>query len=308
MSEASQKRGACQPKKSGAENEMDLPSAELVLNDQPVRRLVHKDISIEGYSRAAVQTYWRIPELKIGFDLGNQPWSFMGTPTWFVSHTHMDHVLALPAYVARRRMMKMEPPTIYLPEAAVEPVQKILRQMSRLDRGRLPCNLVATRPGEEITLSRELLVTTSATKHTLPSMGFVVWDCRRKLREEFQGLPGEEIRDLRLAGTEVTREIRVPRVAYLGDSAPEGLDACPAMYEAEVLILELTFVSPDHRKEKIHKFGHMHLDDLVERKDRFRNQVVIASHFSTRYQTRQIQRTIERRIPDMLDGRLKLWL
>ena len=63
-----------------------------------------------------MQSYWRIPELKIGFDLGAQPWDFMGTPTWFVTHTHLDHVAALPVYVARRRMMKMEPPTIYLPE------------------------------------------------------------------------------------------------------------------------------------------------------------------------------------------------
>ena len=32
--------------------------------------------------------------LKLGFDLGAQPWDFMGTPTWFVSHTHLDHVAA----------------------------------------------------------------------------------------------------------------------------------------------------------------------------------------------------------------------
>ena len=307
MSEAKRRHG---PRHSRADAEQpgDELSADVMLNDQPVRSLAHKDITIEGYSRAAVQTYWRIPEFKVGFDLGNQPWSFMGTPTWFVSHTHMDHVLALPAYVARRRMMKMDPPTIYLPEAAVDPIQRILRQMSRLDRGRLPCNLVPTKPGDEIALSRELVVTTYATRHTLPSMGFVVWDVRRKLREEYHGLSGEEIRDLRLAGTDVTREVRIPRLAYLGDSAPEGLDACPAMYEAEVLILELTFVSPSHRKDKIHKFGHMHLDDFIERKDRFRNELVIASHFSTRYQTHQIRRTVERRIPDMLDGRLKLWL
>ena len=35
----------------------------------------HNDLTIEGYSRAAVQSYWRIPELKIGFDLGAQPWA-----------------------------------------------------------------------------------------------------------------------------------------------------------------------------------------------------------------------------------------
>src|SRR5205085_2938733 len=108
----------------------------------PVKTLVHKELTIEGYSRAAVQTYWRVPELKIGFDLGGQPWSFMGTSTWFVSHAHLDHLVALPVYVARRRMMKMEPPTIYLPSGAIEHVERILKLFTRLDRGRMPCQLL----------------------------------------------------------------------------------------------------------------------------------------------------------------------
>ena len=41
-------------------------------------------------------------------------------------------------YVARRRMMKMEPPTIYLPAEAVEAVEALLRAFQRLDRGRMP--------------------------------------------------------------------------------------------------------------------------------------------------------------------------
>ena len=279
-----------------------------MLTDQPVRTLTHDNFTIEGFSRAAVQTYWRIPEFKLGFDLGAQPWSFMGTPTWFVSHTHIDHIMALPAYVARRRMMKMDPPTIYLPEGAVEPIRKILRQVSRLDRGRLPCNLEPLKPGDEIGLSRELVVTVSETRHTVPSLGFVVWERRRKLRPEFQELSGDQIRDLRQSGTEVTHEVRIARLAYLGDSAPEGLDTCPAMFEADVLIMEMTFVAARHRKERIHKFGHIHLDDLIERRERFANKLVIASHFSTRYQTNQIVRTVQKRLPDMLDGRLHLWL
>ncbi len=279
-----------------------------MINNVPVKTLAHKDLTIEGYSRAAVQTYWRIPEMKIGFDLGAQPWSFMGTPTWLVSHTHMDHLVALPVYVARRRMMKMEPPVIYLPEGAVEPMQRVLRLFSRMDRGRLPCNLVATRPGDEIELSRELVVTVSATKHTVPSLGFVVWQRRRKLKPEFLALAGEQIRDLRLSGVEVTSEVRTPRLAYLGDSAPEGLDACEAMYAAEVLIMELTFVAPSHRKDKIHKFGHMHLDDFLDRQARFTNELIIASHFSTRYHPSQIRYHVEQALPEMMGGRLHLWI
>ena len=279
-----------------------------MIDNLPVTAVTHNDLTIEGYSRAAVQTYWRIPELKVGFDLGAQPWSFMATPTWFVSHSHIDHIVALPVYVSRRRMMKMDPPTIYLPEMAVEPVRRILRGFSRMDRGRLPCTLVPTRPGDEIELSRETVVTVSATSHTVPSLGFVVWHRKRKLKPEYLGLSGDQIRDLKFGGTEITDEVRTPRVAYLGDSNPAGLDACPAMYEAEVLILELTFVAPRHRKEKIHKFGHIHLDDLVERRDRFANERIIASHFSTRYGDGEIRRYVRGALPDMLGGRLTLWL
>ena len=279
-----------------------------MIENLPVKTLQYKNLTIEGYSRAAVQTYWRIPELKMGFDLGAQPWNFMGTSTWFVSHTHLDHVAALPVYVARRRMMKMEPPTIYVPEYALEGIQRVLHAFSRLDRGRLPCELIPTRSGDDIPISRELAVTAHATKHTIPSLGFVVWERRKKLKAQYRELTGEQIRDLRMTGTEVSEETRTPILAYLGDSSPAGLDSCPEMFEAEVLICEITFFAANHRKEKIHKMGHIHLDDIVARRSRFQNQLIIASHFSTRYHAGQIKRIVDAALPDLLDGRLHLWL
>ncbi len=146
--------------------------SEPMINNLPVKTLKHGELTIEGYSRAAVQTYWRFPELKFGFDLGGQPWSFMGTETWFVTHGHLDHIVALPVYVARRRMMKMSPPVIYMPAETIEPMQEILRQFTRLDRGRMPCELRAIAAGDEIELSRELIVSAVATRHTVPSLGF----------------------------------------------------------------------------------------------------------------------------------------
>jgi ribonuclease Z len=205
-------------------------------------------------------------------------------------------------------MMKMEPPTIYLPDHAVPMVERILRAFSRLDRGRLPCTLVPVRAGEEIELSRELVVTARATKHTVPSLGYVVWERRKKLKAEYHSLTGEQIRDLRLSGVDVTEEKRIPVLAYLGDSEPAGLDACPEMYEAKILIAEMTFVAASHRKEKIHKHGHMHLDDFAERRARFKNERLIVAHFSTRCNEKQIRGIVEKVIPDFFDGRLYLWL
>ena len=293
---------------SNADEIEEMQDAEQTIDNAPVIQLQHKGLTIEGYSRAAVQTYWRVPELKLGFDLGIQPWSFMGTSTWFLSHCHLDHAAALPVYVARRRMMKMSPPTIYAPEPNIADLDRLLRVWERLDRGRMNCDLRGVKPGDEIELSRETVVSAFATKHTIPSLGFLVWERRKKLKDEFQHLSGNEIRDLRLAGTEVTREIRLPLIAFLGDTSPEGLDAFPAVYEAQIIILELTFIAPSHRKDKIHKFGHTHLDDLIDRADRFKNDIIIASHFSTRYNDDRIRNLVERRLPEILRAKLKLWL
>jgi len=288
--------------------ESSVESLDHPVDNAPVRTLVHKGLTVEGYSRAAVQTYWRVPEMKLGFDLGGQPWSFMATPNWFVSHAHLDHIAALPVYVARRRMMKMEPPTIYLPTEAVEPVEALLRAFQRLDRGRMPVKLVGLEKDQEIELSRELVVRTFATKHTITSLGFLVWERRKKLKAEYHGLSGDEIRDLRLSGVEVSSEIRIPKLAYLGDTAPQGIDAFPEVYRAEILIMEMTFVAPGERASVIHKYGHTHLDDVIARADRFQNEVIIASHFSTRLHPDQILRIVDKRLPETLRGRLKVWL
>ncbi|MEM7559712.1 MAG: MBL fold metallo-hydrolase [Planctomycetota bacterium] len=279
-----------------------------MLDNVPFLSHQHKSLTIEGYSRAAVQSCWRVPELRMGFDLGAQPWDFMGTPTWAITHGHLDHVAALAVYVARRRMMKMEPPTIYLPEQILSNVQGMLAAFSRLDRGRLPCNLIGVEPGEEIELSRELMMTVHKTTHTVPSVGFIVWERRKKLKAEYRDLEGSQIRDLRMSGTEVSEETRMPILAYTGDTSPPGLDNNPDMYQAQVLITEMTFVAPQHRKDKIHKHGHMHLDDIIARQDKFENELVIIGHFSVRYNAKQVQRMVEKKLPDMLDGRLKLWL
>jgi ribonuclease Z len=291
-----------------AEQNPQTPRTGSLVDNAPFLSYQHAGLTIEGYSRAAVQSYWRIPELKLGFDLGAQPWDFMGTPTWLVTHTHLDHIAALPVYIARRRMMKMEPPTIYLPEPALEDVRRLLLVMQRLDRGRMVCEMHGVKAGDEIELSRYHVVTPFTTTHTIPSLGYVVWERRFKLKEEYHGLTGEQIRDLRLSGVAVTREVRTPLVAYTGDTSPAGLDGYPPVFQAKVLITELSFVRPNHRREKIHKFGHMHLDDFVERADKFQNELIICAHLSTRYHPQEVRRAVDAKLPPRLRERVKLWL
>ncbi|MDO4630298.1 MAG: MBL fold metallo-hydrolase [Planctomycetia bacterium] len=276
------------------------------MRDIPYKQISCENYTIQGFSRAAIQTFWHIPEFHLGFDLGAHPWEFMGTPNWFISHTHLDHLAMMPNYVARRRMMKMEPPRIFMPERFVEPVTYLLRAWEHLDYGAFPCELVGLQPGESVELSREIVVEAFQTVHRVDSLGYVVYDRRKKLRPEFLTLSGEEIKRLKDEGTEISYEIKVPKVAYLGDSNYRGLDENPIFYEAETLIMEMTFAEDQHQSCKIHKFGHIHLDDVVTRRDRFKNKRIIASHFTARSTTDAIYKAVQKKLPDMLDGRLKL--
>ena len=142
----------------------------------------------------------------------------------------------------------------------------------------------------------------------MPSLGFLVWERRKKLRPEYLGMTQDQIRDVRLSGREVSWEVRSPLLAYTGDTSPAGLDVEPDLFNAQILITEVTFFRPEHRKEKIHKFGHMHLDDILERADKFKNELLIFGHFSTRYNERQFEKALQQRLPASLKDRVVAWL
>ena len=53
--------------------------------------------------------------------------------------------------------------------------------------------------------------------------------------------------------------------------------AQPWLAEVEVLVVECTFLRPSEH-ERARRFGHMHLDDLVERAAGLRNRHLVLTH------------------------------
>ena len=181
------------------------------------------------------------------------------TPTWFVTHAHLDHFAALPLLVSGCAVMEIPlPTTIYLPEPVVDLAWDMLKLWERLDKGPQSCTLKGLAAGDEVILSPDCAVTVFATRHPVPSLGYVVWERRQKLKPEFQGLSGPEIRDRREAGIAVTEEQRIPILCYTGDTSPEGLDADPIAFEARVLVTEMSFVRVKHPREDPRVRAHAH--------------------------------------------------
>ena len=125
----------------------------------------------------------------------------------------------------------------------------------------MPVELIGLKPGDEVELSRELVVTAFPTRHTIPSLGFLVWERRKKLKPEYQrpdrrADPRPPAFGRRGLGRDPPAQGRLP-----GRHRSAGPGRFPEIYRAQILILEMTFVAPNERASIIHKFGHTHLDD-----------------------------------------------
>ena len=60
------------------------------------------------------------------------------------------------------------------------------------------------------------------------------------------------------------------------------------------------------RDDGLKKGGPTRVEDYVDRREKFKNQKIIARRFSVRRPQREIEAEVRKKSPDMLDGRLVL--
>ena len=106
-------------------------------------------------------------------------------------------------------------------------------------------------------------------------------------------------------GVEVQESRDTLEVVYTGDTRIAALDAHPVVYTAKTLIMECTFAEDDVPVEEAHDKGHIHLKEIIERADHFKNDEIYLTHFSGRYSDDQIKE-VAAKLPECLAGRVKL--
>ena len=273
----------------------------------PVRSMRFGAITLEGYSRAGVQSYWRVPEWKLAFDIGAMAWDFRHASVWCISHAHLDHIAALPVMVARRWIMGLSPPTVLVPAESLAGVQELLDIFQKLDKGSQDCTLIGVEAGDRFDLGPTRYVEAWATEHPVPSRGYVVWEKKRKIRPEYADLKSNEVARLRKQGVEVADVADEPLLAYTGDTNAEGLDRCPAAFLAKLLVMECSFYRAGANRERVSRFGHVHIDDVAERAGKFQNEAVVFAHLSTRHTPAEAQAAIDKLLPESLRSRIVVW-
>jgi len=230
---------------------------------------VHDNLRLVGSSLAGEETYIVAPELNLAFDVGRCPAEVLNVDHVFLTHGHMDHAAGVAYYFSQRMFLDNTPGHLYAPRPLIEPLRRLLRVWADIDGHEPPSNLHAAEPGVDIELRRDLLVRPFVVNHpcrrhdrtVVPALGFTAIEVRQKLRPEYQNLTGPQLVALKQQGVAITRRVELPLVTYCGDTAVGDFFELDFVRTSRVLLLECTFVEPDHIDRARAGF-HMHIRDL----------------------------------------------
>ena len=249
---------------------------------------------IQGSSTAAFFTGFLIPSLGIGLDAGN---IFYKRPDHiFITHTHLDHIRSLPQSMMGLRGVK-HLYNIYAPSLAVKNLEDFVitsfRTNSLSDKDYSErWKIHGCSKGDLFPLKIKegnvpIVAEIFECDHYVPTISYGLSEVRKKLKNEYSKLSGNEIRNLRENGIQITEEVNFKKFCFVCDSSIQVFEMNPSILEYPVIFIECTFIFEDEL-ENAHRTKHIHWSQLKPYVENFPSTIFVMFHFSNRYELKEI--------------------
>ncbi len=251
--------------------------------------------TLTGTSTGGTHTTIVVNELKICFDIGILTNASTHCDKVLISHGHVDHCQSFFKHYRCRKLKKMLPAPVYIiPPIMEKPMRDSARAQFNMEKGCIdipsPKDFlqIVTLTGDSTyefnrCLHSTCYITSYPMTHRIPASGYTVISEVPKLKEDYLGRPGTEIKELQEANADIFYIKRAIEIAYTGDTTITGVLRQPDMLNAEVLIIECTILDYQVSREDTHKRGHIHIQDIADNWRAFDNKHIVLFHMSPRY-------------------------
>jgi ribonuclease Z len=262
-------------------------------------------MNISGFSTALYSTFFFLEELGILFDCGDGAAAMLLGKSGkvkhiFISHPDRDHLCGLLQF--NQLNARDGFPKVYFPRdcGSFPYLEQFTKQFDPHVKG---TQWQSLEDNEEVHVQRDIVVQAIRNKHVMTSdenmksQSFKVFRTKKKLKEEFASLTGNEIKEKKdeIGIENMTYEKRENIFTYSGDTPIENDGR---WNDSKILIHEATFLEREDMGVDANRWNkHSILGDVMKMVANAENiEQLILSHFSSRYNKALIQAAVAEEI------------
>jgi ribonuclease Z len=254
-------------------------------------------LTLRGVTVGGICTCLMCPELGVMFDVGPRVAGQLKYDTILVSHGHQDHLGGLPYLVSQRHMMKGTAASVHVPAEIEAPLSRIFAAWAQIEDFSLEVNLRGHHPGDRVQFGKGLSALAVRSVHRVPSLAWIVERTSYRLREAYADHDGPQLAALRKEGVRITEPHTEPVLCVTGDTQIELFVDNPIVRQCKVLVHEVTGWDDRRSVAEVRKWGHTHVDEMIEQAERFEGEALVLVHRSPRHTRGQAERVVAQRFP-----------
>ncbi|CAB1109775.1 unnamed protein product [Ectocarpus sp. CCAP 1310/34] len=230
------------------------------------------------------------------FDMGVCPAEVLHVARVFVSHGHLDHCGAIVSHARLRALSQGPPAKYYMGAELASGMDKVRKAFEEVEGASIAMDIVAVGPEDRVDLGQGCFVRPFLVKHRVDALGFALMRLKTdELKHEYRQLDGREIGALRKRGVDVHSSHETVEVVYTGDTVMDGLVSQPVVWEARMLIMEVTYLDGDGSAAA----KNFHIHDVLDNMDKLgRVEQLVVAHVSERHGShRNVLRLLSAALP-----------